>query len=112
VTLVEPGASRTGFGSALDLAEPLDVYADTGAGEFRRMVASGGLALWLGNPRKIAAAIIASTEQNPAPKRLTLGSDAYGMVHQALTERLATLEAQKDLAYSTDLTEAEVAKAP
>ncbi|WP_246797176.1 SDR family oxidoreductase [Burkholderia perseverans] len=105
VTLVEPGASRTGFGAAIVMSEPDPVYENTGAGEFRRMVAAGGLAFWPGDPRKVALAIIASTEQMPAPKRLTLGSDAYQMVHQALTERLAALEAQKELAYSTDVSE-------
>jgi hypothetical protein len=56
-----------------------------------------------GDPKKVAAAIIASAAQNPAPKRLALGSDAYKLVHDALTERLANLEAQKDLAHSTDV---------
>jgi hypothetical protein len=54
------------------------------------------------DPRKIAAAIINSVEQNPAPKRLVLGSDCYGAIHKALSERLAALEAQKDLAHTTD----------
>jgi hypothetical protein len=39
---------------------------------------------------------------SPAPARITLGSDAYSYVHTALSERLADLEAQKDLAFSTD----------
>jgi len=37
-----------------------------------------------------------------APTRITLGGDAYSYVHTALAERLAVLEAQKDLAFSTD----------
>jgi hypothetical protein len=56
-----------------------------------------------GDPRKVASAIIASADQSPAPRRLTLGSDAYALVHAALTERLTALEAQKDLAHSTDV---------
>jgi hypothetical protein len=35
-------------------------------------------------------------------RRLTLDSDAYVLVHEALTGRLAALEAQKELAHSTD----------
>jgi hypothetical protein len=31
-----------------------------------------------------------------------LGSDAYGFIHSALTERLAGLEAQRELALSTE----------
>lgn len=104
VTLVEPGASRTNFASSsADMGQILDVYDQTPAGDFRRMVASAGLAMFPGDPRKVALAIIASVEQNPAPKRLTLGSDAYALIHAALTERLAHLEAQKDLAHSTDI---------
>jgi NAD(P)-dependent dehydrogenase (short-subunit alcohol dehydrogenase family) len=104
VTLVEPGASRTNFASSsADAGQILDVYDQTPAGDFRRMVASAGPAMFPGDPRKIASAIIASADQNPAPKRLTLGSDAYALIHAALTERLADLEAQKELAHSTDV---------
>jgi hypothetical protein len=43
--------------------------------------------------------MIDSVDQNPAPKRIALGSDAYTIIHKhkALTERLAAPEAQKDL---------------
>ena len=55
-----------------------------------------------GDPAKVAKAVIDSVDQTPAPTRIALGSDAYGYIHAALTERLATLETQKDLAFSTD----------
>ena len=104
VTLVEPGASRTNFASSsADAGQILEVYDQTPVGDFRRMVASAGLAMFPGDPRKVASAIIASADQSPAPKRLTLGSDAYALIHAALTERLADLEAQKELAHSTDV---------
>jgi NAD(P)-dependent dehydrogenase (short-subunit alcohol dehydrogenase family) len=104
VTLVEPGASRTNFASSsADVGQILDVYDHTPVGDFRRTVASAGLAMFPGDPRKVASAIIASADQSPAPKRLTLGSDAYALIHAALTERLASLEAQKELARSTDV---------
>ena len=104
VTLVEPGASRTNFASSsADAGKVLDVYEKTPAGDFRRRAAAAGLAMFPGDPRKVASAIIASADQHPAPKRLTLGSDAYALVHKALTERLAALEAQKELAHSTDV---------
>jgi hypothetical protein len=35
-------------------------------------------------------------------RSFALGSDAYTYIHTALTERLADLEAQHDLAASTD----------
>ncbi|MDL2406833.1 SDR family oxidoreductase [Rhizobium calliandrae] len=106
VTLVEPGASRTNFaGSSADGAPVLDVYDQTGAGDFRRAIQAAGLKMFRGDPRKVAAAIIASSEVHPAPKRLTLGSDAYELVHSALAERLAALQSQKDVAFSTDVDE-------
>ena len=37
------------------------------------------------------------------PRRLLLGSDAYRLVHEALAARLADVEAQQDLAPSTDV---------
>ncbi len=38
-------------------------------------------------------------------RRLLLGSDAYAMVREALTARLARVEAQRELARSTDVDE-------
>jgi NAD(P)-dependent dehydrogenase (short-subunit alcohol dehydrogenase family) len=76
VTLVKAGASRTNFAKSIERSEASSVYENTGAGEFRRMVAGGGLAFWPGDPRKMASAIIASSSQTPAPRCLTLGSDA------------------------------------
>jgi NAD(P)-dependent dehydrogenase (short-subunit alcohol dehydrogenase family) len=68
VTLVEPGASRTNFASSsADAGRILDVYDPTPVGDFRRLVASAGLAMFHGDPRKVASAIIASAEQSPAP---------------------------------------------
>lgn len=46
--------------------------------------------------------IIDFVDQNPTPKRIALGSDAYAIIQTALTERLAALEAQKEIALSTD----------
>jgi hypothetical protein len=56
-----------------------------------------------GDPAKMAKVIIDNVELNPAPKRIALGSDAYNAIHKALTDRLAVLEAQKELAFSTDV---------
>jgi NAD(P)-dependent dehydrogenase (short-subunit alcohol dehydrogenase family) len=55
-----------------------------------------------GNPAKMAKITIDSVDQNPAPKRIVLGSDAWGIIQRALAERLAAVEMQKDLASSTD----------
>jgi hypothetical protein len=46
--------------------------------------------------------MIASVEQVPAPRRIALGSDAYKLMHAQLSARLKSLEAQRELALSTD----------
>jgi NAD(P)-dependent dehydrogenase (short-subunit alcohol dehydrogenase family) len=104
MTIVEPGGARTefAFSSAATLGPKMDVYNDTPAGMVRRIVEEASY-VPQGDPAKMAKVMIDSVDQNPAPKRIALGSDAYTMIHKALTERLAALEAQKDLAFSTDL---------
>jgi NAD(P)-dependent dehydrogenase (short-subunit alcohol dehydrogenase family) len=112
VTLVEPGVARTAFGGpSADMGTPLPEYATGAPGQLRRMLAGELPPLPApGDPAKIAAAIIASAEQQDAPKRLTLGSDAYAMATTALRERLEALEAGKALAYSTDADDYTVAQ--
>ena len=56
-----------------------------------------------GGRAAMARLMIDSVDQSPAPRRITLGSDAYTILHKALSERLALLETQRDLAFSTDL---------
>jgi hypothetical protein len=46
--------------------------------------------------------MIESVDQNPPPKRLVLGSDSFTIIQKTLSDRLASVEAQKDLAASTD----------
>ena len=64
-------------------------------------MAAGAFAI-SGDAGKVVQAMIASVDVTPAPFRLLLGSDAYARVHQALTVRLAALEAQKKVAQSTE----------
>jgi NAD(P)-dependent dehydrogenase (short-subunit alcohol dehydrogenase family) len=49
-----------------------------------------------------AAAIIASVDQDPAPMRVILGSQALDTTVKVLTDRIAAFQAQMDLAASTD----------
>ena len=51
----------------------------------------------------MAQAMIDSVYASPAPRRLSLGSDAYAMIRAALTDRLAALDAQRAIALSTDV---------
>ena len=102
VTLVEPGGARTNFryGSS-QLGTEIEAYRGTPGGMARTMLEER-TAVPIGDPAKIAAIIIGSADEDPAPKRIVLGSDSYQFVHQALSDRLAALEAQRDLALSTD----------
>ncbi|ATA18136.1 SDR family oxidoreductase [Brenneria goodwinii] len=102
VTLIEPGSARTEFAANSAAISPaMDVYAQTPAGAVRRVI-EPGFRGQPGDAAKMAQAMIVSVDQVPAPKRLALGSDAYNNIKAALTERLAALEAQKDIAFSTD----------
>jgi hypothetical protein len=55
-----------------------------------------------GDPANMAAAIIASVDQELAPLRMILGSQALQSTVGVLKERVARFEAQADLAASTD----------
>lgn len=115
-TMVEPGGIRTGFlGGNAAYGEPMEVYREQEAGQFTRMM-KGELPgmdtpeafnrAVVGDPGKMAQAIIDRSDAGEGPLRLALGSDAYAVVRESLLERLAALEAQKELAYSTDAADA------
>ncbi|MGH3284547.1 MAG: hypothetical protein ACRDPD_07685, partial [Streptosporangiaceae bacterium] len=102
VTIVEPGGARTEFryGSA-QVADPLPAYDGNPAHSFQKMLdPANGLAP--GDPARMAAAIITSAGQEPAPLRLMLGSQALQSTISALKDRIAGFEAQAGLAASTD----------
>jgi NAD(P)-dependent dehydrogenase (short-subunit alcohol dehydrogenase family) len=105
VTLVEPGIARTDFGRSLAVAKGLDAYADSPVGQIRRYIEAPGSVTGNapGDPQKIAAAIVASVDVTPAPRRLALGSDAYQLMHAALDLRIEELEAGREIAFSTDV---------
>ncbi len=101
VTLVEPGGARTAFaGSSLQLSEPLPAYDNTPAAAVR---AFKDIAVPVpGAPAKVAAKIIDSASQRPAPMRVVLGSDCYQGATAALRNRLAQIEPQQASAAQTD----------
>jgi NAD(P)-dependent dehydrogenase (short-subunit alcohol dehydrogenase family) len=102
VSIIEPGGARTNFrfGGA-QLGAQLEAYKGTPAAMVHTMIKDTSR-LPPGDPAQMAKVIIGSVDQNPAPKRIALGSDAYGAIHKALTDRLSALEAQRELAFSTD----------
>jgi hypothetical protein len=79
----------------------MDVYADTPAGAVRRAIASGSFAIKGDAERTVTAMIAAADAASPA-LRLTLGSTAYASISRALAQRLAGLEAQREVAFSAD----------
>lgn len=101
-TLVEPGPTRTNFAAGLVSPPPMPAYDDTPAGAMRRALADGSFAA-TGDPVKMARAMIDSVAQNPAPKRLALGSGTYGSIRAALTARLDELEARKAVTLAMDI---------
>ncbi|MCE8510955.1 SDR family oxidoreductase [Ruegeria pomeroyi] len=103
VTLAEPGGAKTEFGGRnADAAPPLEAYADTPAGQIRAKAMAGE---WPnpGDPAKIAAAIIATTELDTAPLRLVLGSDSHALMSQTLDARLKDIRAQQASAAAADV---------
>ncbi|WAH64354.1 SDR family oxidoreductase [Xanthomonas hortorum] len=100
-TLAEPGPARTNFGAALvRTAIPSD-YAGTPVDALSRALDDGSWVI-VGDPERMVTAMIACTEQSPPPFRLVMGGSAYHAIRDALTTRLAALENQRDIAFSTD----------
>ncbi|MEW2549571.1 SDR family oxidoreductase [Streptomyces sp. NPDC047002] len=99
LTIVEPGATPTGFGGSLDTAPVMPEYEDTPAGEVRRALANGAFPL-PNDAEKIAAAMIDLADSPKPPLRLPLGVDTYADVHAALTARLSEHESHREIAHS------------
>ncbi len=111
VTIAEPGATRTGFAAGMVSPPTLPEYDATTVGDIRRAVSSGAFAID-GDPAKVARAMIDSVDVDPAPLRLTLGADTFRDVRRSLADRLALVDAQRELAHSTGTNDAATAAAP
>ena len=94
-TIAEPGPAKTGFRAGLVKPPAMPAYEATPAGDVRRAVETGSFKL-IGNAAKMAAAMIASAERSPAPRRLVMGSTSYVAIRAALESRLVELDAQKE----------------
>ncbi|MDR1285285.1 MAG: SDR family oxidoreductase [Campylobacteraceae bacterium] len=109
LTLVEPGGIRTGFfANGSVFGQELKAYDNQPARNFKKFYQNihtkeiTDQDFIPGDPQKMAKAIIQRVDDENGSLRLVLGSDAYEDIKAALTLRLAELEAQKELAYSTD----------
>jgi NAD(P)-dependent dehydrogenase (short-subunit alcohol dehydrogenase family) len=102
VNLVEPGYTRTDFLRTSSLGLPattVDGYAAI------RDMTEAHLAMpgtQLGDPVKVAAAIIGVVDGG-APLHQLLGSDSYGLAKSRLDALTADVEAGRELALSTDV---------
>jgi NAD(P)-dependent dehydrogenase (short-subunit alcohol dehydrogenase family) len=108
LTLVEPGPARTNFGRGLVQPEPISAYDGTPAHQTRDALLSGNWAI-TGDPERMADAMIMVADQPDPPLRLVLGGTSYTAVRDALSARLGELEAQREIAFSTDYPAEELA---
>lgn len=101
VLIAEPGPTQTGFGAGLDHASTMEVYEATPAGELRRAIADGSLAI-KGDAARSVAAMIDAVDAARMPRRLALGSTAFDNIQRALQARLQELLPQRQVAYGAD----------
>jgi NAD(P)-dependent dehydrogenase (short-subunit alcohol dehydrogenase family) len=93
--LVEPGMVATSFFDAAGHAAELPAYAHLHGPRI-------AVEDMPGDPARVVAAVIEAAERSEPPRRLLLGSDAHRLVTDALRDRLAEADAQRDTAARTD----------
>ncbi len=94
VTIVEPGAYATEFGSAASLrfSEGMDVYADA-----RQKTFEGMRAMERGDPAATAGPLLQMVDAEDPPLRFFLGDKNLPWVRAAYADRMATWEAWADV---------------
>ncbi len=97
VTIIEPGAYATEFGSqeSLKFAKGLDIYTD-----FKTSFFGDLRSLERGDPEATPEALFAVVDAENPPLRFFLGSHNLPWVRTAYTERLATWEAWESVSNS------------
>jgi NAD(P)-dependent dehydrogenase (short-subunit alcohol dehydrogenase family) len=104
VLIVEPGAFRTGLlGARMHRSREIPAYADTAGATRAAAAAMDGTQP--GDPRKLAAAILAALDDPGAPLHLALGADAVEAIRAAQDRRRADLEAWEEMSRGTALDE-------
>lgn len=104
VTLVEPGAFRTGFLTGESIrAQPVEIrdYAGTAGAALDHLAALHGRQP--GDPAKAAAAIVAAVHAEQPPLHLVLGPDALGRTYAKLAMLQQDLERWRETTLGTDL---------
>ncbi|MCW3059532.1 MAG: NADP-dependent 3-hydroxy acid dehydrogenase YdfG [Capsulimonas sp.] len=94
VTLIEPGAYATEFGSpsSLKMAPGMEIYS-----ELRQQVFGRLSSMERGDPQATAEAMLKVVDAENPPLRLILGSTGLPMVRAAYADRLATWEEWADV---------------
>ncbi|WP_435644600.1 SDR family oxidoreductase [Streptomyces sp. H49] len=107
VTIVEPGAARTDFranwASRLPSSAALPDYLPVHEALARSAGAAGGQ---VGDPARMAQALVALADMPSPPLRLPLGSDALAGIDNARSDQLEELRRFATLSASTDHTKA------
>lgn len=99
VTIVEPGATATGFGAGMASAPVMAAYEDTPAGQVRRMMTAQEFPL-PNDATKVVAEVLAMVAEGRTPLRLPLGPDTFEDVRASLVARLAEHDAHEEIARS------------
>lgn len=102
VTCVEPGPFRTDWAGRSLRQTPSIIadYADTAKARMEGTKAYSGTQA--GDPIRAGEAIIAAVQQDTPPRHLVLGRFGYDAVTAKLRERLATIEAARDVSIGAD----------
>jgi NAD(P)-dependent dehydrogenase (short-subunit alcohol dehydrogenase family) len=97
VTIIEPGAYATEFGSkeSLKFVQGLDIYA-----AFKQEFFGGLKDMERGEPNATPEALFQIVDAQEPPLRFFLGSQCLPWVRKAYAERLATWEAWEDVSNS------------
>jgi NAD(P)-dependent dehydrogenase (short-subunit alcohol dehydrogenase family) len=106
VSLVEPGYTRTDFLRPVSLGLPA---ATVDGYDAIREMTDAHLAMpgtQLGDPTKVAAAIVAVGLDADAPLHQVLGSDSYGLAQARIRSLESDVEAGRELALTTDVSPA------
>lgn len=103
VTIIEPGYVRTNFLSSGSIAVPLNPIGEyTAVQEEKRKHQEDVPGSQIGDPQKIAEAIMRLSQSSEPPVRILLGSDALQFANYKIQLLQEGIEAHKELTLSTD----------
>jgi NAD(P)-dependent dehydrogenase (short-subunit alcohol dehydrogenase family) len=102
VTVVEPGGIRTDWAGSSMRINPVRSDYDASVGMEARRLREHGPGGAIGDPVKMAQAILRIADADSPPAQLLLGSDAVKLAQDADAARLAEFERWEALSLSTD----------